>query len=95
MDWDVKCRKCERKLRELVKQDPSVGTLVQEIMEAQKVAKHESSAVEMYHLVLYNRPNLAPAGYWEYASQNYGWVPPTSEQDKSLTGQAKIGLAST
>ncbi len=81
MNWDLKNSQCKRKLHDLVKQHPSVGVLVGEIMEARKVAGSPTcSAVELYHVVLYNRPHLAPPGYWDYALKTYGWIrPPQSK----------------
>jgi hypothetical protein len=80
MNWDVKCRECEKKLRDLVVQYPSVGVLIKKIVEAQKANGRQVWAVEIYHLVLYKRPHLAPSGYWQYAKRTYGWDgPPQSK----------------
>lgn len=80
MNWDLKNRQCERKLNDLLKQQPAVGELVKEIMEARKAQGLSlCSAVELYHVVLFNRPHLAPPGYWEYARKTYGWYSPQSK----------------
>lgn len=77
MNWEVKCSQCARRLRDLVEQDPSVGELVREIIDTRKHQQMDAaSAVEMYHLVLCNRPGLAPSDYWDYALKTYGWSGP-------------------
>src|SRR3974390_2635321 len=77
MNWDLKNRQCNRKLNDLVRQDHSVGDLVKEIMVARKAQGMSlCSAVELYHLVLFNRPHLAPDDYWAYAPRTSGWVLP-------------------
>jgi hypothetical protein len=79
VNWEIKCRQCAKKLRELAIQESSVGKLVREIMEARKVqGLTVCSAVELYHVVLFNRPHLAPSGYWDYAQKTYGWLRPKS-----------------
>lgn len=77
INWDIRNKQAERKLRDLVKQHPSAGALVREVMEARKVQGLDvCKAAELYHVVLYNRPNLAPVGYWDYARKTFGWLSP-------------------
>jgi hypothetical protein len=77
VNWDLKNKECERKLRNLRKQLPSIGALVRKIMEARKTqGLPPCSAVELYHVVLCHRPRLAPPGYWSYALNTYGWFGP-------------------
>lgn len=80
MDWDVKNRQCKKKLNDLAKRYPPIGKLVKEIIEARKAqAMPLCSAVELYHVVLLNRPGLAPCGYWDYAKKTFGYFPPQSK----------------
>jgi hypothetical protein len=74
MDWDLKNRQSLRKLNDLVKQHPSLKVLIEKILEAWKAEHSRSpSGVELYYLVLRNRPKLAPSGYWDYVENTYGW----------------------
>ena len=77
VDWDLKIRQCERKLRDIIKNHPPVGGLVREIMGLRKSqGLPVCSSVELYHVVLFTRPKLAPPGYWEYAEREFGWLRP-------------------
>jgi hypothetical protein len=77
VNWDLKNKKCERKLGSLAKQHPTVETFIREIVELRKVKGLPAcSAVELYHIVLFHHPKLSPPSYWEYALNEYGFLPP-------------------
>ena len=89
MDWDVKDRHYEKELRALRKRDLSVEKLVLEKIEAMKSKENiylrkmcfqmqgrRGSATLLYYFVLYDRPDLAPDGYWTYVQEQFGWEVP-------------------
>lgn len=94
MDWDIKERSYKAALNVLVKEDTSIGKLVQAKMEIMKGGvvwignswcfqldqEDRYSATYLYYFVLYDRPELAPKGYWNDIQGKYGWpVPPQSK----------------
>jgi hypothetical protein len=92
MDWDVTDQYYARELKALLEREPSIKALVQEKMEAMKsgiirLQNHDcelgkerrSSATWLCYLVLYDRPDLAPVGYWDRVRKKIGFeAPPQS-----------------
>lgn len=93
MDWDVSDRRYEKTLNALLKSTPSIGMLVREKMAAMKKGKvwvtpnycfettgsWSTSATLLYYFVLYDKPELAPEGYWNRIHEKHQWpVPPQS-----------------
>jgi hypothetical protein len=90
MDRDIQERFSKKALNALVKDDPSIRKLVQQKIEAMKtgevlvggcwflLGQEHFSAADLYYFVLYDRPDLAPKGYWANRAK-YGYpVPPQS-----------------
>lgn len=91
MERDIQERFSQKALNALVKRDPSLRKLVQQKMELMKsgevwvggccfmLGNERFSATDLYYFVLYDRPELAPKGYWDTRAKN-GWpVPPQSK----------------
>jgi|HubBroStandDraft_6_1064221.scaffolds.fasta_scaffold1692475_1 hypothetical protein len=72
VNWDIRAKRAEKNLRELLKQHPSIKPLVLKIIEAQK---GQARAMWTYHCVLLNRPDLAPSDYWDSTAW-LGWPRP-------------------
>jgi hypothetical protein len=82
----------KKALNALVKEDSTIGPLVQRIMGIMKSGEawvdnccfqlrqeDRYSVTYLYYFVLRERPPLAPKGYWKFVQEKLGWpVPPQS-----------------
>jgi hypothetical protein len=53
-----------RKLQAIVQRHPSIKNFLRKVMDVQKAAGF-GTAEQIYYALLYNRPDIAPAGYWD------------------------------
>jgi hypothetical protein len=94
MNFHIKWAAAEKTLRRIVKRDPSIKPLVHKFIGQQK-AVGEYSAENILYAVLWTRPDLAPAGYWDLLPKAY-WPPQlkwdTTHVSQMLSTLADVGL---
>src|SRR5258708_7961918 len=68
-----------RKLQDIRQRHPSIEKFLRRVIEVQTAAKR-GTAGEIYHALLYNKPDLAPPGYWDKMPKLF-WPPRVKRLD--------------
>jgi hypothetical protein len=72
MNWHKQCAEAEKKIAALVRADPSISQLAMKLFEELK-RRNLHGAPQVLESIYWNRPELAPAGYWDNVP--YYWLP--------------------
>jgi hypothetical protein len=64
MNWHVECAAAEKRIRALSKADPAIIPLLLDL-KAQLKRENRDSAPWVLTMLYWERPELAPAGYWD------------------------------